>query len=229
VHQVTQAAEPLRAVSQLVAGQVGGGAEGDSDSDVLAARTPAELAPTCLPGRSSPSSACASRPCPRPATAGLVNNLNDGRTWVCFPILYATAVRSLTQISALAALYPAVSGLGQLVTSAASDRWGCKPLFVAGMLTQAAAPRPGRPPRWRAGADRRVPALAPRVRRRRPTRRPARRPARRRLRRPRRHRGRGRLSAASGLLVAAPMYETQRSAFCCRCATERGGRLSRRR
>ena len=39
----------------------------------------------------------------------------------------------------LAALYPAVWGLGQLVTGAASDRLGRKNLIVAGMLLQAAA------------------------------------------------------------------------------------------
>ena len=39
----------------------------------------------------------------------------------------------------LAALYPAVWGLGQLVTGGLSDRIGRKPLIVAGMLTQAAA------------------------------------------------------------------------------------------
>jgi MFS family permease len=39
----------------------------------------------------------------------------------------------------LAALYPAVWGLGQLVTGAMSDRWGRKPFIVGGMLLQAAA------------------------------------------------------------------------------------------
>src|SRR5690606_11744116 len=38
----------------------------------------------------------------------------------------------------LAALYPAVWGLGQLGTGALSDRLGRKPLVVAGMLVQAA-------------------------------------------------------------------------------------------
>ena len=39
----------------------------------------------------------------------------------------------------LAALYPAVWGLGQLATGALSDRIGRKPLIAGGMLTQAAA------------------------------------------------------------------------------------------
>ena len=71
--------------------------------------------------------------------AGLVNNLNDGLAWGLFPLLFATAGLSLGQIGALVALYPAVWGLGQLVTGAWSDRLGRKPLIVTGMLIQAGA------------------------------------------------------------------------------------------
>ena len=71
--------------------------------------------------------------------AGMVNNLNDGLAWGLFPILFATAGLSLTRIGVLAALYPAVWGLGQLATGPASDRYGRKPFIIAGMLTQAAA------------------------------------------------------------------------------------------
>jgi len=71
--------------------------------------------------------------------AGMVNNLNDGLAWGLFPLLFATAGLSLTQIGILAALYPAVWGLGQLVTGHASDRYGRKPFIVAGMLAQAGA------------------------------------------------------------------------------------------
>ncbi len=71
--------------------------------------------------------------------AGMVNNLNDGLAWGLFPILFAAAGLSLTQIGVLAALYPAVWGLGQLITGAWSDRLGRKPLIVAGMLVQAIA------------------------------------------------------------------------------------------
>jgi MFS family permease len=71
--------------------------------------------------------------------AGMVNNLNDGLAWGLFPLLFAASGLSLTQIGALAALYPAVWGLGQLVTGPASDRYGRKPFIVTGMLTQAAA------------------------------------------------------------------------------------------
>jgi MFS family permease len=71
--------------------------------------------------------------------AGLVNNLNDGLAWGLFPLLFATAGLSLTQIGALAALYPAVWGLGQLLTGPLSDRVGRKPFIVGGMLLQAMA------------------------------------------------------------------------------------------
>ena len=71
--------------------------------------------------------------------AGLVNNLNDGLAWGLFPVLFAAAGISVAKIGVLAALYPAVWGLGQLVTGALSDRYGRKPFIVTGMLTQAAA------------------------------------------------------------------------------------------
>jgi len=71
--------------------------------------------------------------------AGMVNNLNDGLAWGLFPILFAAAGLPLPQIGALAALYPAVWGLGQLITGPASDRYGRKPFIVGGMLAQAVA------------------------------------------------------------------------------------------
>lgn len=71
--------------------------------------------------------------------AGMVNNLNDGLAWGLFPVLFAAAGLPIAQIGVLVALYPAVWGLGQLVTGAWSDRVGRKPLIVAGMLVQAAA------------------------------------------------------------------------------------------
>ncbi|MFQ6155168.1 MFS transporter [Micrococcus luteus] len=71
--------------------------------------------------------------------AGMVNNLNDGLAWGLFPILFASAGLSLGQIGLLAAAYPAVWGAGQLVTGAASDRYGRKWLIAAGMAVQAVA------------------------------------------------------------------------------------------
>jgi MFS family permease len=71
--------------------------------------------------------------------AGLVNNLNDGLAWGLFPIFFAASGLSIARIGVLAALYPAVWGLGQLYTGGLSDRIGRKPLIVGGMLTQAVA------------------------------------------------------------------------------------------
>ncbi len=71
--------------------------------------------------------------------AGLVNNLNDGLAWGLFPIFFANAGLSIGRIGILAALYPAVWGLGQLYTGGLSDRIGRKPLIVGGMITQGLA------------------------------------------------------------------------------------------
>jgi MFS family permease len=70
--------------------------------------------------------------------AGMVNNLNDGLAWGLYPILFATSGLGVARIGVLAAIYPAVWGLGQTLTGALSDRWGRKWLIAAGMLTQAA-------------------------------------------------------------------------------------------
>jgi MFS family permease len=70
--------------------------------------------------------------------AGLVNNLNDGMAWGLFPLFYASAELSLERIGWLAAIYPAVWGIGQLFTGALSDRWGRKWLIASGMWVQAA-------------------------------------------------------------------------------------------
>ncbi|WP_018761684.1 MFS transporter [Arthrobacter sp. 135MFCol5.1] len=71
--------------------------------------------------------------------AGLVNNLNDGLAWGLFPVLFAGAGLGLGQIGILAAAYPAAWGAAQLVTGAASDRWGRKWFIATGMLVQAGA------------------------------------------------------------------------------------------
>lgn len=69
--------------------------------------------------------------------AGLVNNLNDGMAWGLFPIFFAASGMSLRQIGWLAAIYPAVWGMGQLFTGALSDNVGRKWLIVFGMWLQA--------------------------------------------------------------------------------------------
>jgi MFS family permease len=69
--------------------------------------------------------------------AGLVNNLNDGMAWGLFPLFFAAAGLSLARIGTLAAIYPAVWGVGQLATGALSDRLGRKWFIASGMWVQA--------------------------------------------------------------------------------------------
>ena len=69
--------------------------------------------------------------------AGLVNNLNDGVAWGLYPILFAASGLGLARIGVLVALYPAVWGVGQVLTGWLSDRWGRKWLIASGMIIQA--------------------------------------------------------------------------------------------
>ena len=71
--------------------------------------------------------------------AGLINNLNDGMVWGIFPILLASHGFSLAQIGIVTAIYPAVWGLGQLLTGAMADRFCKKDMLYIGMLLQAFA------------------------------------------------------------------------------------------
>jgi len=71
--------------------------------------------------------------------AGLINNLNDGMAWGIFPILLATKGFSLPQIGIVTAVYPAVWGIGQLVTGKLSDILCKKDLLYTGMMLQAIA------------------------------------------------------------------------------------------
>jgi MFS family permease len=71
--------------------------------------------------------------------AGLVNNLNDALAWGLAPLYLADNGASVHQIAIVAAAYPVVWGLGQLVTGWMSDHLGRKPLIAAGMLVQAGA------------------------------------------------------------------------------------------
>jgi len=71
--------------------------------------------------------------------AGLVNTLNDGLAWGLLPLLFVGGGLPVGQVGLLVALYPAVWGLGQLLTGPLSDRVGRKPLITGGMLLQAAA------------------------------------------------------------------------------------------
>ena len=71
--------------------------------------------------------------------AGLVNNLNDALAWGLAPLYLAAHGASASQIGAVAAVYPAVWGAGQLATGWLSDHAGRKPLIVVGMLVQGGA------------------------------------------------------------------------------------------
>jgi MFS family permease len=71
--------------------------------------------------------------------AGLVNNLNDALAWGLAPLYLAANGASASQIGAVAAVYPAVWGLGQLGTGWLSDHVGRKPLIALGMLVQGCA------------------------------------------------------------------------------------------
>jgi len=73
------------------------------------------------------------------AQAGFVNNLNDALVWGLVPLYLAAKGASVTEIGTVAALYPAVWGIGQLGAGWLSDRAGRRPLIVAGMLVQAVA------------------------------------------------------------------------------------------
>ena len=71
--------------------------------------------------------------------AGLINNLNDALAWGLVPLFLAAHGASVGEVGAVAGIYPAVWGVGQIFTGHWSDRAGRKPLIVAGMLLQAAA------------------------------------------------------------------------------------------
>jgi MFS family permease len=73
------------------------------------------------------------------AQAGLVNNLNDALAWGLVPLYLVANGAGIAEVGAVAAVYPAVWGAGQLLTGWLSDHAGRKPLIVAGMLVQAAA------------------------------------------------------------------------------------------
>jgi MFS family permease len=71
--------------------------------------------------------------------AGLVNNLNDGMAWGLLPLFLTERGLSVGSTGLIAAIYPAVWGLGQLATGAMSDRYGRKRLIVGGMWLQGVA------------------------------------------------------------------------------------------
>lgn len=71
--------------------------------------------------------------------AGLINNLNDGMIWGIFPILLVGKHFSIGEIGIITAVYPAVWGLGQLVTGKMADLFSKRKLLFWGMFLQAIA------------------------------------------------------------------------------------------
>lgn len=69
----------------------------------------------------------------------MVNNMNDGMVWGLLPILLIVTGISVQQIALIAAVYPGVWGISQLVTGALSDHWGRKWMIAVGMWVQAIA------------------------------------------------------------------------------------------
>jgi len=71
--------------------------------------------------------------------AGLVNNLNDGMLWGLLPVLLLSEGFGQGQIGAIAAVYPAVWGLGQLFTGKLADHVNRRSLLIIGMVLQGLA------------------------------------------------------------------------------------------
>jgi MFS family permease len=69
--------------------------------------------------------------------AGMVNNINDGMVWGLMPVFLASAGLPLEEIGIIAAVYPGVWGICQLLTGALSDRLGRKWMIASGMWVQA--------------------------------------------------------------------------------------------
>jgi len=71
--------------------------------------------------------------------AGMVNNLNDGMIWGLLPMVLISLKFSAGEMGIIAALYPAVWGIGQLFTGKMSDLYSKKKMLFWGMLMQGLA------------------------------------------------------------------------------------------
>jgi MFS family permease len=71
--------------------------------------------------------------------AGFVNNLNDGMIWGVLPMILLSRDFTLKEIAIIVAMYPAVWGIGQLVTGKLSDHYNKKVMLTIGMLLQGIA------------------------------------------------------------------------------------------
>lgn len=71
--------------------------------------------------------------------AGFINNLNDGMIWGVLPIILINRAFSIKEVAIIVAIYPAVWGIGQLVTGKLSDHHNKKMMLTLGMFLQAIA------------------------------------------------------------------------------------------
>jgi MFS family permease len=71
--------------------------------------------------------------------AGFFNQFNDAVAWGIFPLVFASRGLTLAQIATLAAIYPAVWGVGQFATGALSDAFDRRRVIAWGMWIQALA------------------------------------------------------------------------------------------
>ncbi|HKK75690.1 MAG TPA: MFS transporter [Saprospiraceae bacterium] len=71
--------------------------------------------------------------------AGMVNNLNDGMIWGLLPIILLAQNYDNQSIGIVAAIYPAVWGIGQLFTGRMADIYPKKAMLFWGMLLQGLA------------------------------------------------------------------------------------------
>lgn len=71
--------------------------------------------------------------------AGFINNLNDGMIWGVLPIILINRAFSIKEVAIIVAIYPAVWGIGQLVTGKLSDHYNKKLMLTLGMFLQAIA------------------------------------------------------------------------------------------
>lgn len=69
--------------------------------------------------------------------AGMVNNMNDAMIWGLVPILMISQGLSEEQVALIAAVYPGIWSVSQLMTGALSDRLGRKWMIASGMWVQA--------------------------------------------------------------------------------------------
>lgn len=67
---------------------------------------------------------------------GVINNMNDAVVWGLVPVFLLRKGFTVAETGLIAALYPVVWGLLQLVTGAMGDRYCKKQLITAGMWTQ---------------------------------------------------------------------------------------------